>query len=536
MASDVLEKDGTQNTTGDTGQNQPSDYPPIEDISNPISPEEESQIGEEENQRGGSSLPNIPRGVFGGGAQAPVEAAASEAATSATTAGATEAAAGVAGEAGLAAGGETAAAGMASSAGIGAAGAAGGTGALGAGGVGAAGAAGGAAVGGAAAGGAAAATPVIAVGTLSVGWVVAIVAVIVAIIIIAYLLITGSGPFGGGGDEEDVSQQTNTVDTGSNTSAQNIYKGLDYSIPFRDPSILPSDIRQTIAVNWPKARLENFDTIVSQSKAHNWNPSFMLALWIEESGGQGVKYDDALGCDPSHPTTDINVSLNCVFKQFDSYTKSFADFMCNYSESRDAPCDFSRNPNFPKTIKSVYSTLVPDGAGALVAVAPTPPALPVSSASCPISRGAAAVTCGSRDTLRGNPLCGHCDPASYGADNIRKHCNYAEINYAEDIGGPPGEPVYLPTMNGEIIEWSQWAQVPSSEGSTIKYNGIQTTTGAQYNLQFHHVAAGSGVANGRSGEVGGKICGNCNHVHIETQRNETDGKKTYIDAAKTFCI
>lgn len=143
---------------------------------------------------------------------------------------------------------------------------------------------------------------------------------------------------------------------------------LNYSIPFRDISITitdPTAIKSFILSSWPSAQISNFEHIKEQAIAHGFNPAFLIALWIEESGAQGkAGYTDPLGCDPKHPTTDIDVSLKCVFDAFTSYT-NFADFMCKYSESTLAPCTFNTNPNFPGNIKDVYSKIVPSGSGSI---------------------------------------------------------------------------------------------------------------------------------------------------------------------------
>lgn len=155
---------------------------------------------------------------------------------------------------------------------------------------------------------------------------------------------------------------------------------LDYYIPFRDSAVRPiplSDIQAQILSIWPNAQLQNWDTIVSRSIANDWNPAFLLTLWIEETGAQGkIPYDDPLGCDPSHPTTDINISLLCVFNSFVSFTNDrFEDFMCTYGGDgfHNAPCTFLvANPNFPGNVKTWYSRLVPAGTyGALVPTTPT---------------------------------------------------------------------------------------------------------------------------------------------------------------------
>lgn len=356
-----------------------------------------------------------------------------------------------------------------------------------------------------------------------VGWTV----ILIIFLMLVILLFSGGGsplPFGGGsGSGGGTNNGGNFVSSG----------GLDYYIPFRDSSILPPDIKDTIAKNWPNARLENFDIIVSEARAHGWNPSFLLTLWIEESGGQGVaQYDDPLGCapDPNNPNSDIRIALGCVFRAYDSYPNDkFADFMCNYDQGANAPCVFN-NQFFPKTIKSVYSTLVTTGPGALVLITPTPADL--ASASCPIP--GVPVTCGSRDNPRGNPLCGHCNAdTAYSSD--MQNCTYEGINFAEDIGGTAGQDVILPTINNESLFWNFFAQNPSSIGVTIKYKAVNSKN-QTFVIQFHHTEPGSWINNGNSGTVGSRICSTCNHVHVEFYEQKTTGFSQYYDASKTFCI
>ncbi len=138
---------------------------------------------------------------------------------------------------------------------------------------------------------------------------------------------------------------------------------LDYSIDFRDKSILPKDefaIQDQVVARWPAAALYNWSKIVSRSIDAGWNPSFILALWIEESGAQGEPgYTDALGCDPKHPTKDIDKSLTCVFNSFKD-TSGFEDLMCLYGGDgfHKAPCTFNmENPNFPGGVKDWYLKL-----------------------------------------------------------------------------------------------------------------------------------------------------------------------------------
>lgn len=160
---------------------------------------------------------------------------------------------------------------------------------------------------------------------------------------------------------------TGTTSTGEAApiNAGGTQNGLNYSLPLRNSSVVPLDIRDQIKASFPNSKLENWDVIIQKSKDAGWNPALVLALWIEESGAQGVAYDDPLGCAPGQPTTDINISLNCLFTNFSSYTNDqFAEFMARYSGG-PAFDPFANNLNFTKNIKDWYLKLVPSGLGAI---------------------------------------------------------------------------------------------------------------------------------------------------------------------------
>lgn len=170
---------------------------------------------------------------------------------------------------------------------------------------------------------------------------------------------------------------------------------LDYTIRIRDTSILPLDrdgASSAILKEFPKAQLRYWDTIVSQSITNGWNPAFVLALWIEETGashytktenggGGGAPLANGhLGCAPWEDQ-DIDESLGCLFKNFSEYADvQFESFMRRYS-AENVTGPFLNNPQFPERIKKYYSLLVPSGPGALtiiesalfVPVVPPPP-------------------------------------------------------------------------------------------------------------------------------------------------------------------
>lgn len=167
---------------------------------------------------------------------------------------------------------------------------------------------------------------------------------------------------------------------------------LDYFIPFRDSTIKPkSNAKQLILNSWPNCQIQYFDLIISESVAHQWNPAFVLALWVEETGastrtkkengGSGISAfpngplaRGHLGCAPSKDQT-IEESLQCLFKNFSNFTnEQFAQFMARYSGG--PPEDpFANNPNFPKNIRYWYSILA---SANLVLLTPTPSSLKTS--------------------------------------------------------------------------------------------------------------------------------------------------------------
>lgn len=234
-----------------------------------------------------------------------------------------------------------------------------------------------------------------------------------------------------------------TTNTGSSTS-----RTLDYKVPFRDSNVSieagrVNNIKDIIKLSWPNAKLDNWDTIVLQSIAAGWNPAFVLALWIEESGAQGVvdaegnpKYSDPLGCAPHQPTDDINISLKCLFDNFSKY-QDFQQFMETYSGG-PAGNPFGNNPNFTFNIRSWYSTIIPAGSPGAIEII-TPPAGIL--ASCPVSGGVIKTP-----SYSVSPTTGHCSP-SYGS------CP-AESRRAKSIDvDTGGGDVIFPTIDSQEVDW-----------------------------------------------------------------------------------
>lgn len=238
---------------------------------------------------------------------------------------------------------------------------------------------------------------------------------------------------------------------------------LDYYIPFRDSSVVPLDLRDQVTGFWPAAQINNWDLILDKSKEANWNPAFVLALWIEESGAQGTSYSDPLGCAVNQPTTDINLSLSCVFNNFSSFTNDqFASFMAKYSGGSPGN-PFDNNRDFPKNIKHWYSRLVPSGPGALVPVV-------IATSSCPVSGGKI-----STPSFQADPVRGHCG-SSYG---FQCRCG-TEGRRAKAIDVPTlGTDVVMPTINGQNVTWRLIVgpySIDNSEGGGSGYT-FETSLG-----------------------------------------------------------
>ncbi len=177
--------------------------------------------------------------------------------------------------------------------------------------------------------------------------------------------------------------QTGTVSTGITGTGGS---GLDYTLPLKDPSVQPLDIRSQVKAAFPGAKLEYWDKVVKNSQDAGWNPALTLSLWIEETGASqttlirnggseipvnGNLSKGHLGCAPGEDQT-IDESLTCLFKMGinNNFTSDqFGQFMALYSGG-PAGNPFANNPDFPGNIKAWYSRLVPSGNGAITPINP----------------------------------------------------------------------------------------------------------------------------------------------------------------------
>jgi len=134
---------------------------------------------------------------------------------------------------------------------------------------------------------------------------------------------------------------------------------LDYTFDYRNPKVTISEAAKASAIrialaSWPNSKIEShWDFVYNQAVSHGWNPAFVIALWIEESGASGV-YTFDLGC-LGADRDNLSGQLDCLFARPYANT-SFEEFMCMYSEGH-YPCLFEINPNFPGNLKHWYDRL-----------------------------------------------------------------------------------------------------------------------------------------------------------------------------------
>jgi hypothetical protein len=140
---------------------------------------------------------------------------------------------------------------------------------------------------------------------------------------------------------------------------------LTYTIDYRNPSIsIPEEKKQAVInqalKSWPNSKIEiSWDYVYNSAINHNWNPAFVIALWLEESGASGVSAYD-VGCLGGSPN-NIPSQLNCLFTR-PYANETFRTFMCKYSGEKEE-CytnpnyNFSNNPYFPTNLGIWYYRL-----------------------------------------------------------------------------------------------------------------------------------------------------------------------------------
>lgn len=180
-----------------------------------------------------------------------------------------------------------------------------------------------------------------------------------------------------------------------------------------------------------------------------------------------------------------------------------------------------------------------------------PPKNPVEGLfSCPLDGG--KITCGSKN----HPVngCGHCG-LGYDSSAIQCNAEYQNGTFnAIDISNMPpgdlkirGEPIYLPYIGSNNIEWKYLKQDVTDGIATEarqQFVGYDKVNVKSYFLQYHHTELlSSPPPSGKaynSGEIGARICripsraSNCDHVHTQILPGTAIDHSKWLDAAIVF--
>lgn len=109
---------------------------------------------------------------------------------------------------------------------------------------------------------------------------------------------------------------------------------------------------------WIGSKFEqNYQKIIDFATQHGFNPTLLLALYLEESHGEAAG-TYPLGCGNA---TTLDGSLQCFATDpaIQSYRHApLWEFMCRYSDGH-YPCDYSAHPNFVRNVFDFYNQLTP---------------------------------------------------------------------------------------------------------------------------------------------------------------------------------
>ncbi len=194
-------------------------------------------------------------------------------------------------------------------------------------------------------------------------------------------------------------------------------------------------------------------------------------------------------------------------------------FLCLYFEL--ANCESINSTPDPNTPDPTYPT--PE-------LLQTP--IPTKPGSCAQPGG--RFLCGSRAV----PLagCGHCG-LGYPASQQKANCDNGKAEtwgtaYAIDVSLKPYEPVFLPSIEGQTVTWTFYAERKYSDNAIQRYRGI--ANGKTFVVQFHHTQIGSGIGIGKtatSGQIGAKVCPSCDHTHIQIMQGNS-----WKSATSYYCL
>jgi hypothetical protein len=111
-------------------------------------------------------------------------------------------------------------------------------------------------------------------------------------------------------------------------------------------------------VNWPNSKFtpSYINRVVDFAIQNGWSPTFLLALWLEESHA-GSKSSREFGCGYYQ---GFEAQLSCLAndEKLQSYKNgNYADFLCLYAGSPPNNCTFAINPTFVKNLSQFYNIL-----------------------------------------------------------------------------------------------------------------------------------------------------------------------------------
>ena len=102
---------------------------------------------------------------------------------------------------------------------------------------------------------------------------------------------------------------------------------------------------------------KNYQKVIDFGVSHSLNPTFLLALWLEETHA-GAVGNYPLGCGNE---TTLDDSLKCIAEDdaIDKYRNApLPEFLCRYSDGH-YPCTCQAHPNFVPNLFDFYSRLSP---------------------------------------------------------------------------------------------------------------------------------------------------------------------------------
>lgn len=146
----------------------------------------------------------------------------------------------------------------------------------------------------------------------------------------------GEGGFGGDDTETGTPRQINTDVKVDEVNKQRV---IEY-----------------VMNRWPNSKIaDQWDYVYNKALSIGYNPAFIIALWIEESGASHYTNAWDFGCTGASKY-DIDSGLSCL-AGLTYKNATWEEFSCRYSEGH-YPCEYNINEGFPRAIDSWYQRVV----------------------------------------------------------------------------------------------------------------------------------------------------------------------------------